>query len=131
MKTSAYDFDENGHLKPIEKTKNVLPFSKASKPLDVKRPNVDQLSLDDSRDALLTDFGKETLKDRYLLDGETFQGMFARVACAYADDVNHAQRLYDYISKLWFMPATPILSNGGAKRGLPISCFLNTVGDSL
>jgi ribonucleoside-diphosphate reductase alpha chain len=57
--------------------------------------------------------------------------MFARVACAYADDVQHAQRLYDYISQLWFMPSTPILSNGGAKRGLPISCFLNTVGDSL
>ena len=43
----------------------------------------------------------------------------------------HAQRLYDYISKLWFMPATPVLSNGGTDRGLPISCFLNSVGDSL
>jgi ribonucleoside-diphosphate reductase alpha chain len=57
--------------------------------------------------------------------------MFARVATAYADDLDHAQRLYDYISKLWFMPATPVLSNGGAERGLPISCFLNAVGDSL
>ena len=57
--------------------------------------------------------------------------MFARVACAYADDLDHAQRLYDYISKLWFLPSTPILSNGGAKRGLPISCFLNTVSDNL
>ena len=57
--------------------------------------------------------------------------MFARVATAYADDIEHAQRIYDYISKLWFMPATPVLSNGGAERGLPISCFLNAVGDSL
>ena len=57
--------------------------------------------------------------------------MFARVATAYADDAEHAQRIYDYISQLWFMPSTPVLSNGGADRGLPISCFLNAVGDSL
>jgi ribonucleoside-diphosphate reductase alpha chain len=44
---------------------------------------------------------------------------------------DHAQRLYDYISKLWFMPATPVLSNGGTGRGLPISCYLNSVEDSL
>ncbi|HVY86276.1 MAG TPA: ribonucleoside-diphosphate reductase subunit alpha, partial [Caulobacterales bacterium] len=92
---------------------------------------VDKVVTDPSRDALLTDFGKTTLEDRYLLPGESFQDMFARVATAYADDIEHAQRLYDYISKLWFMPATPVLSNGGADRGLPISCFLNAVGDSL
>ena len=86
---------------------------------------------DSSRDALLTDFGKKTLDDRYLLPGESYQDMFARVATAFADDAAHAQRIYDYISKLWFMPATPVLSNGGADRGLPISCFLNQVGDSL
>ena len=83
------------------------------------------------RDALLTDFGKETLEDRYLLPGESYQDLFARVASAYADDQDHAQRLYDYISKLWFMPATPVLSNGGTGRGLPISCYLNSVDDSL
>jgi ribonucleoside-diphosphate reductase alpha chain len=86
---------------------------------------------DTARDALLTDFGKETLTDRYLLPGENFQDLFARVAAAYADDQEHAQRLYDYISKLWFMPATPVLSNGGTNRGLPISCYLNSVDDSL
>jgi ribonucleoside-diphosphate reductase alpha chain len=86
---------------------------------------------DSARDALLTDFGKATLQDRYLLAGESFQDLFARVARAYADDTGHAQRLYDYMSKLWFMPATPILSNGGTQRGLPISCFLNSVEDSL
>ena len=83
------------------------------------------------RDGLLTEFGKSTLEDRYLLPGESFQDLFARVARAYADDTAHAQRLYDYMSKLWFMPATPILSNGGTDRGLPISCFLNSVEDSL
>jgi len=92
---------------------------------------VDKVVTDPSRDALLTDFGKTTLEDRYLLPGESFQDMFARVATAFADDIEHAQRIYDYISKLWFMPATPVLSNGGAERGLPISCFLNAVGDSL
>ncbi len=86
---------------------------------------------DASRDALLTDFGKETLDDRYLLPGEKYQDLFARVADAYADDQEHAQRLYDYISRLWFMPATPVLSNGGTGRGLPISCYLNSVDDSL
>jgi ribonucleoside-diphosphate reductase alpha chain len=89
------------------------------------------VEVDHSRDALLTDFGKETLKDRYLLPGESFQDLFVRVASAYADDAPHAQRIYDYISKLWFMPATPVLSNGGTGRGLPISCYLNSVPDSL
>ena len=92
---------------------------------------VNGLTLDRTRDALLTDFGKKTLEDRYLLAGESYQDMFARVATAYADDAEHAQRVYDYMSKLWFMPATPVLSNGGADRGLPISCFLNSVNDSL
>ncbi|MDQ3077785.1 MAG: ribonucleoside-diphosphate reductase subunit alpha [Pseudomonadota bacterium] len=86
---------------------------------------------DESRDALLTEFGKDTLRDRYLLPGENYQDLFARVASAYADDQDHAQRVYDYISKLWFMPATPVLSNGGTGRGLPISCYLNSVSDSL
>ena len=84
-----------------------------------------------ARDALLTNFGSATLQDRYLLAGETTQDLFARVARAYADDGAHAQRLYDYMSQLWFMPATPILSNGGTARGLPISCFLNSVEDNL
>lgn len=87
--------------------------------------------VNDDHDALLTDFGKATLKDRYLLPGESYQDMFARVACAYGSDADHAQRLYGYMSKLWFMPATPVLSNGGAGRGLPISCFLNDVADNL
>ncbi|WP_158916110.1 ribonucleoside-diphosphate reductase subunit alpha [Caulobacter sp. S45] len=92
---------------------------------------VRKVVVDRSRDSLLTDFGKTTLQDRYLLAGESYQDMFARVATAYADDADHAQRVYDYISTLWFMPATPVLSNGGADRGLPISCFLNAVPDSL
>ncbi len=100
---------------------------------DSKRVNARRFAIatDAARDANLTDFGKETLIDRYLLPDETFQDLFARVADAYADDQEHAQRLYDYISNLWFMPATPVLSNGGTGRGLPISCYLNSVEDSL
>ncbi len=97
----------------------------------VQLENGTRLQTDPSRDDLLTEFGKGTLADRYLLPGETIQDLFARVAVHYSDDSAHAQRLYDYISKLWFMPATPVLSNGGTNRGLPISCFLNEADDSL
>ncbi len=105
----------------------------APTPADTKsvRPQPYPVEVDHAREARLTDFGKETLNDRYLLPGESYQDLFVRVASAYADNAEHAQRLYDYISKLWFMPATPVLSNGGTGRGLPISCYLNSVPDSL
>ena len=90
-----------------------------------------QVRVDRSRDALLTDFGRATLDDRYLMPGEGYQDLFARVASYYGDDTAHSQRLYDYISRMWLMPATPVLSNGGTSRGLPISCFLNEANDSL
>ncbi|MBP6985042.1 MAG: ribonucleoside-diphosphate reductase subunit alpha [Alphaproteobacteria bacterium] len=90
-----------------------------------------QVTVHRSRDALLTGYGKATLEDRYLMPGESYQDLFARVASYYGDDDAHAQRIYDYMSQLWFMPATPILSNGGTSRGLPISCFLNEAHDSL
>ncbi len=137
---------ETGDVATAELTKNDAPAapesgaeSKAAAPAaklnDSSEPKVHarrfEVVTDSSRDSLLTDFGKETLQDRYLLPGESYQDLFARVASAYADDAEHAQRLYDYISKLWFMPATPVLSNGGTGRGLPISCYLNSVDDSL
>ncbi|WP_322099198.1 MULTISPECIES: ribonucleoside-diphosphate reductase subunit alpha [unclassified Haematospirillum] len=90
-----------------------------------------QIQINTAHDDLLTNFGKAVLADRYLLPDESYQDLFARVASAYADNDEHACRLYDYISKLWFMPATPVLSNGGSSRGLPISCFLNEADDSL
>ncbi|MDF2367212.1 ribonucleoside-diphosphate reductase subunit alpha [Sneathiella sp.] len=90
-----------------------------------------RVQIDHSRDKYLTEFGKAVLKDRYLLPGESFQDLFGRVASAYGEGDSHAQRIYEYISKLWFMPSTPVLSNGGSTRGLPISCFLNESNDSL
>ena len=115
-----------------EASKNLNPVLKSTpgKPKGLREVKQIKVKQDRSRDALLTDFGKKTLVDRYLLPEESYQDMFARVSQAYADDQEHAQRIYNYMSKLWFMPATPVLSNGGAKRGLPISCFLNSVNDS-
>jgi ribonucleoside-diphosphate reductase alpha chain len=111
---------------------NMISKTEASLiPEDVQMPGRYQVQIDRSRDSLLTDFGRATLDDRYLLPGESYQDLFARVASYYGDDAAHAQRLYDYISKMWFMPATPVLSNGGTNRGLPISCFLNEASDSL
>jgi len=140
MSAFAFDFDRFGHLvSPAPRSASAAPRSAPSPrprgaPLPAPLappPRPGDLVLDRHRDDLLTEFGKATLRDRYLLAGESYQDMFARVACAFADDKGHAQRLYDAMSRLWFMPATPILSNGGTTRGLPISCFLNTVPDAL
>jgi ribonucleoside-diphosphate reductase alpha chain len=90
-----------------------------------------RVEIDNSQNKNLTDFGKAILKDRYLLPGESYQDLFARVASTYGDNDLHAQRIYGYMSNLWFMASTPVLSNGGAGRGLPISCFLNESNDSL
>ena len=81
-------------------------------------------------------FSLDTLKDRYFWDEETHaQEAFARASVFGATfkgetDYELAQRLYNYSSDCWFMFSTPILSNGGTTRGLPISCFLNYVPDS-
>ena len=130
---AAVDADVNG----LESLEGMLAGQAGAANLDTETRDHAQnergisVLMDRSRDALLTEFGKATLRDRYLMPGESFQDMFARVAMHFADDSAHAQRLYDAISKLWFMPATPVLSNGGTKRGLPISCFLNECNDSL
>lgn len=87
--------------------------------------------IDPARDQLLDDFSKQTLKERYLFGEEkTPQEAYARASAAFADDEAHAQRLYEYSSKGWLSYATPLLSNGGTTRGLPISCFLTSVEDS-
>jgi ribonucleoside-diphosphate reductase alpha chain len=119
------DFTTGNEVPADDSATNAAPSSRSI------APPAFPVETDPSRDDLLTEFGKETLKDRYLLPGETSQDLLARVASAYADDADHAQRIYEYISKLWFMPATPVLSNGGTGRGLPISCYLNSVSDSL
>ena len=101
---------EENKDKFVEKSSNVNA--------DLKRPDLFSLSndtelfqnekgitikIDRSKDSNLTDFGKATLNDRYLSENESYQDLFARVAATYADDNLHAQRLYNYISKLWFI----------------------------
>lgn len=90
------------------------------------------IKIDYSRDSLVTDFAKQTLKEKYMLPEEKSpQDAFARAAQAFADDDDHAQRIYDYVSQQWAMFSSPILANGGTRRGQPISCFLSYVDDSL
>ncbi|MFT7086634.1 MAG: ribonucleoside-diphosphate reductase alpha chain [Rickettsiales bacterium] len=114
--------------KSPSKTKN-----KPSKSLTIKdlKKSEFKINIDLKKNDRLSVFGKAVLEDRYLMPDESYQELFARVSSFYADDEDHANRLYGYMSSLHFMPATPILSNGGTSRGLPISCFLNESSDSL
>ncbi len=96
------------------------------------------IQIDHSRDKRMTFFGLETVRSRYLLKDakgevcENVQTFFARVATGVArGDKELAQDLYDLMSKNWFMPATPVLTNAASSRGAQISCFLNQVGDSI
>ena len=90
-----------------------------------------KLEIDMTKDNLLPQNAVDILRDRYMLPEELSpQESFARACMAFADNKAHAERLYKYVSNLWFMFASPLLSNGGTSRGLPISCFLNYVPDS-
>ena len=122
----------DGMIEEYIRSTAVLPDKLFGRDQDaIQVPGGKRVSPCEDRDTLLTDFGKSVLRDRYTLPNESIQTMFARVASTFADDDGHAQRLYDYMSNLWFMPSTPVLSNGGTSRGLPISCFLNEASDSL
>ena len=129
LKKAVSEYSPNNSELTAEKRPDLFSLSNDTELFQNEKGII--IKIDRSRDSNLTDFGKATLKDRYLGQNESFQDLFARVASSYADDNLHAQRIYNYISNLWFMPATPVLSNGGTKRGLPISCFLNEASDSL
>lgn len=95
-------------------------------------PSKDLIVLDPSRDALFDELGLKRLRESYMRDDEgSPQERYAYVAAAFASDQAHAQRLYDYASKHWLSFATPILSFGRYKRGLPISCFGSYVDDTI
>jgi ribonucleoside-diphosphate reductase alpha chain len=109
------------------------------------------IPLNHSRNKLLTYFGLETLRDRYFLRSDNLklvegpQQFFARVAAGITladqydkDEVEvtegliiKATELYEVISKLWFMPATPVLTNTATNKGNLLSCFLSYMGDSI
>jgi ribonucleoside-diphosphate reductase alpha chain len=89
------------------------------------------IRVDYSRDNLFDELGKIRLKESYMKDGEVSpQERFAFVSSTFSSNPEHAQRLYDYSSQHWLSYATPILSFGRSKRGLPISCFLNYIEDT-
>lgn len=98
----------------------------------------DAIRLDQDWPKRLTYFGLENLRDRYFLRDENDeicenpQTFLTRVASGMSrGDLKHAQRLYDHMARQWFLPATPVLMNIGTEKGLPISCFLNSVPDTL
>lgn len=89
------------------------------------------IEIDLSRDQLFDELGMIRLKESYMADNEESpQERFAFVSNHFATDKYHAQRLYEYSSKHWLSYATPVLSFGRSKRGLPISCFLNFIEDT-
>ena len=95
------------------------------------------ITIDKKRDKDLSDQAQKLLEDYYMKDGDkTPQQTFARASVCYsAGDLELAQRIYDYVSKGWFMFSSPILSNSTIKgekvKGLPISCFLSYVPDTV
>lgn len=90
------------------------------------------LEIDLSRDAFFSQAGLSRLKEGYMLEDETSpQHRFAYVSKAFSSNPEHAQRLYEYASKMWLSYATPVLSFGKTKRSLPISCFATRLGDSM
>ena len=89
------------------------------------------VKVDYSRDQLFDSLGIKRLKESYMMQHEVSpQERFAYVSAQFASNPEHANRLYGYSSKHWLSYATPILSFGRTKRGLPISCFLNYMDDS-
>jgi ribonucleoside-diphosphate reductase alpha chain len=89
------------------------------------------IKVDYSLDSLFDQLGLTRLKESYMKESESSpQERFAFVSNAFGSNPEHAQRLYEYSSKHWLSYATPILSFGRSKRGLPISCFLNYIEDT-
>jgi len=89
------------------------------------------IEIDLSRDNLFDKLGIQRLQESYMRDDETSpQHRFAFVSKTFSSNPEHAQRLYEYASKHWLSYATPILSFGRSKRGMPISCFLNYIEDT-
>lgn len=90
------------------------------------------ITIDYSRDSLFTESGLQRLREGYMLESETSpQQRFAYISKTFSSNPEHAQRLYEYSSKMWLSYATPILSYGKTKKSLPISCFASYLGDSM
>jgi ribonucleoside-diphosphate reductase alpha chain len=81
-----------------------------------------------------TEVYKKTISGGYLLNGESPYDAYKRVANTVARRLSRpelAETFFDYIWKGWLCLASPVLSNTGTDRGLPISCFGIDVADSI
>jgi ribonucleoside-diphosphate reductase alpha chain len=109
-----------------------INFTDISSIAHIVKNDPDKIVPDYSKDAKITAFGAASFRESYLLPEETSpQDCYLRVAKHFGTDAAHTKRLYKYMSNHWFSPATPILSNGGTNRGLPISCYLTSIEDNL
>ena len=117
----AIEIDDDSAIAHEERQPAPAARKRAGKPgtIQPREVKISKVVQDRNRDENLTDFGKKTLVDRYLLPEESYQDMFARVAEAYCDDSAHAQRLYNYMSNLWFMPATRGLTVCRRREAVP------------
>lgn len=97
----------------------------------VQKKRGNRIQINRTRDTLLDERARALMTERFLLPEESYQDLFARIALHFADDDDHAQRLYDYMSKLWFLPAVPILAHGGTNEGLSIAHFNIEAPDTL
>ena len=107
IEKAVRDFPSNHKIKDLEQRPDLFSLTQETELFQNDKGIT--IKIDRSKDTKLTDFGRATLSDRYLGFNESFQDLFARVASTYADNNLHGQRIYNYISDLWFMPATPIL----------------------
>ena len=95
------------------------------------------IQIDRTRDKNMSEQAQELVKGYYLKgDEQSPQEAYARACVAYSGgDLGLAQRLYDAVSNGWFMFSSPILSNapapGDKANGLPISCFMSYIPDTL
>lgn len=78
----------------------------------------------------LPELSKALYKETYFLPDEDYSSWLDRVSSAYQNDIEHGKRMRTYLESLWFHPSTPISSNAGTNRGLPISCFTKSVADN-
>lgn len=133
------DYKERSHMTVNSNAQLSLPLTLEDTDTVQKYTGVSEfvndvftIDIDYSRDSNLSTAGKITLKEGgYMTTREQSpQQAFARASIAYASNQAHAQRLYDYASKCWFMFATPVLSSAANPRGLPISCMVSKVDDS-
>lgn len=102
--------------------------------MDKKKKSLEDLKNEGLVPEWQTSEGYSTLKGGYLLNGEEPKDMYRRIAKTVAEKLKKPElesKFFDYMWNGWLCPASPVCSNIGTERGLPISCFSVYVGDSI